>query len=72
MSAPSERWQRLEELFHAALELPAAERAAFLDKACGANAKLRVEIEHLLGADAAAQGRLERIVAQGARVRPMR
>jgi len=30
-----ERWQRLEDLFHAMLELPAESRAASLSAACG-------------------------------------
>jgi hypothetical protein len=34
-------WPRVEELFHAALERPPAERRAFLDGACGADVELR-------------------------------
>ena len=37
-------------IFRTALKLPAAERAAYLDKACGANAALRLEVEGLLRA----------------------
>jgi eukaryotic-like serine/threonine-protein kinase len=47
-------WQRLEDLFHAALERPPAERAAFLAEACGDDPELRVEVERLLEADAQA------------------
>ena len=44
-----------ETLFAQALELGSdAERAAFLDRACGANPTLRAEVESLLRADARA------------------
>ena len=43
-----ERWQRLEDLFHAMLELPADSRAAALAAACGDDSELRVELERLL------------------------
>jgi Tol biopolymer transport system component len=44
----SERYQRIGELFDAALERPPAERAAFLAGACGADVALREEVEKLL------------------------
>jgi serine/threonine protein kinase len=37
-------------IFKTAVKLPAHERAAYLDKACGANAALRLEVEGLLRA----------------------
>src|SRR5262249_44785843 len=37
-------------IFKSAVKLSAAERGAYLDKACGANAALRLEIESLLRA----------------------
>jgi tetratricopeptide (TPR) repeat protein len=46
----SERWNRLEQLFADALEMPQSTRAAFLDRACGDDAGLRSEIEQLLRA----------------------
>jgi hypothetical protein len=45
-----ERWQRIKDVFQAALERPAAERAAFLGKACGDDSELRREVESLLNA----------------------
>src|SRR5512141_561201 len=48
MSAP---WERVEEIFGAAAELPAAERAAYLDRACGTDEALRREVESLLSHD---------------------
>ena len=44
----TERWQRLEALFHAALEHPTADRGAFLSAACGGDAQLRAELDRLL------------------------
>jgi serine/threonine protein kinase len=44
-----DRWSRIEETFHAALELPTHERAAYLDNVCGGDTELRREIETLLG-----------------------
>jgi serine/threonine protein kinase/Tol biopolymer transport system component/tetratricopeptide (TPR) repeat protein len=47
-----ERWQQVEEIFSAAVDLPAgAERAAFLAARCGADEELRQEVENLLRAD---------------------
>ena len=43
-----ERWQRLKELFQAALERDPASRTAFLDKACAGDARLREEVRSLL------------------------
>ena len=45
------RFDRIEELFHAAQALEPAQRVAFLALACGADAALREEIESLLAAD---------------------
>jgi Tol biopolymer transport system component/predicted Ser/Thr protein kinase len=41
-------WNRVEELFHQALDLPSEARAAFLQKECGADEPLRREVESLL------------------------
>jgi hypothetical protein len=43
----SERWRQLEELFDAASDLPAAERAAYLERVCP-DAELREEVAVLL------------------------
>jgi len=42
-------WDRADRLFDQALDLPAAERGAFLDRACGGEAELRALVERLLG-----------------------
>src|ERR1041385_3054666 len=44
----SQRWQRVKEIFDGALELHGAERAAFLDRACGGDTSVRKEVESLL------------------------
>ena len=43
-----ERWQQVREVLDAALALPAAERAVYLDKACAHDPELRGEVESLL------------------------
>jgi hypothetical protein len=43
-----ERWRRIEELYHSALERPPEARQAFLDNACSQDADLRREVESLL------------------------
>ncbi len=46
--------ETLKEIFHSARDLPAEERNAFLDQACGEDDELRREIEALLASDRAA------------------
>ncbi|HSE11151.1 MAG TPA: serine/threonine-protein kinase [Rudaea sp.] len=52
--------QHLAELFEQAVELPDAERAAWIETACGNDAALREELERLLRADARANDFMER------------
>jgi len=44
----SERWLKIEELFHSALEREPDEHASFLDEACAGDAQLQHEVEALL------------------------
>jgi serine/threonine protein kinase/tetratricopeptide (TPR) repeat protein len=44
----SERWQRIKELFAAAVEISPSERETFLHDACGDDSRLRAHIELLL------------------------
>jgi serine/threonine protein kinase len=44
----ADRWRRIEELYHAALEVEADRREAFLEEACGTDRALREELESLL------------------------
>ena len=55
----SERWQKIETLYHAALEQEPRKRPAFLRKVCGEDVELRREIESLLDYDAKAQEFIE-------------
>ncbi len=44
------RFERVGEIFHAALDQPPDQRAAFLDQVCGTDSRLRQEVESLLAA----------------------
>jgi serine/threonine protein kinase len=66
-----ERWQRVKELFHDALERPADERAAFLAEICGDDAEARAALERLVDAHAAAGNFLETPAAPEPAVRPL-
>jgi serine/threonine protein kinase len=44
----AERWQRIERLYHAALERAETQRAPFLKEACAGDEELRREVESLL------------------------
>jgi serine/threonine protein kinase len=46
-----ERYRRIKELFHSALERTAEERPAFLSEACGDDTALRAKVEALVAAD---------------------
>src|SRR5262245_37944871 len=46
-----DRWNRIEQIFHAALERPLAERDAYIANACGDDNSLLSEIESLLAND---------------------
>ncbi len=48
-----ERWRRVDGILEAALELPAGERDAFLERTCGDDADLRREVDSLLAHDRA-------------------
>jgi serine/threonine protein kinase/Flp pilus assembly protein TadD len=53
-------WQQIEDLFHAALEVEAAARPAYLEAACEGDESLRVEVESLLGVFERDRGFMER------------
>ena len=56
-----DRWQQVSQLYHAALERTAGERAGFLREACAGDARLRQEVELLLAQGETAE-RLRRFV----------
>lgn len=55
----NERWQKVEEIFEQAVEIPKAEREDFLTKTCNGDDELRREVEDLLAADEEAQDFIE-------------
>jgi len=56
-------WPRVEELYHAALEKPPAEREAFLADVCGPDEALRREVRSLLGYEREADRLMEQPAA---------
>jgi serine/threonine protein kinase/tetratricopeptide (TPR) repeat protein len=56
MSWTTDRWERIEALFHEAAELDAARRPAFVQAACGGDTELRAAVERMLAADEAGGG----------------
>src|SRR5689334_12780644 len=55
----AERWQEIERLYHAALELGSEDRGTYLEAACGGDQALRREVESLLASDDRAADFLE-------------
>lgn len=58
-----QRWQRIKEIFEAALDVPVELRQGFLEQHCAGDETLRGEVQRLLEADAAAQAPDVAIVA---------
>jgi Tol biopolymer transport system component/serine/threonine protein kinase/tetratricopeptide (TPR) repeat protein len=58
-----DRWKKVEEIFNAAVEVPAAEREAYLNEVCGADRELRQEVERLMALDEKAGDFIESPVA---------
>ena len=54
-----ERWHQIEALYHAALERPSSDRAAFLAAACGSDETMRREVESLLDQPASVKAFLD-------------
>ena len=46
-----DRWNRIEEIFQSALELPSSERSGYVAQACGDDKELLAEVESLLTSD---------------------
>ena len=51
-----ERWEKLNELFHRAIQQPPDARRTFLDTACAADETLRIDVERLVRAHEHAEG----------------
>ena len=54
-----ERWQKVEQIYHSALEREPVQRATFLNEACAGDESLRREVESLLAQEGATGSFLE-------------
>ncbi len=63
----SERWEKIQRIFHDTADLPRAEQDAFLNAACGSDHDLAADVMTLLREDAAGGSLLDHGVAQVAR-----
>jgi len=61
-------WQRIEEVFNAAAELPKTERGAYVERACAGDEKLRREVESLLSYDSPSDPSAETAVVAAATI----
>ena len=61
--AKIDRWNLIQDIFHGALERPAAERDEYLARACANDEELRSEVASLLGSDSNGAGTLGSVVA---------
>ena len=68
----SARWNRLEQMFYAALALPHEERAQFLDRECADDPALRAEVESLLAFSSKTLKELRQPVDQAAQHSPQK
>ena len=57
-------WERIRQVFHAALEQPAQARTDFLSRACGSDDEMRREVQSLLEAHAGAGAFLDNPVVR--------
>src|SRR3990172_9441328 len=55
----SDRWEKIQELYHAALELEPTQRSAFLKEACGGDEAVCREVEALLASHGKASSFLQ-------------
>jgi Tol biopolymer transport system component/predicted Ser/Thr protein kinase len=65
-----ERWQKIEQLYHTALEREPGGRSAFLDQACQGDAELRREVEALLAQGDAGGDSTATMLGPGAQLGP--
>jgi len=60
----AQTWERVQDLFGKAADLPAAARKAFLDRETADDASLRSEVEGLLGHDRHSQQRIQDAIVE--------
>ncbi|MGI8890899.1 MAG: protein kinase domain-containing protein [Chthoniobacterales bacterium] len=61
MARNSDEYDRLQEIFLAAVDLPKKEQSVYLESECGDDARLREEVESLIAADSQTDGFTEQI-----------
>src|SRR4029453_5932498 len=61
-----ERWERLQTLFAAAIDLPAGDQAAFVEREAGSDEELRLELNGMLAHHGSASERIARAVERAA------
>jgi tetratricopeptide (TPR) repeat protein len=62
-----ERWSRLDDLFTAALDLPPAQRDAFVTREAGSDPELHAELRGMLAQASAGAGHIDRLIGDVAR-----
>ena len=62
-----ERWSRLDDLFTAALDLPPADRDAFVAREAGSDPELQAELRGMLAQASAGAGQIDRLIGDVAR-----
>jgi serine/threonine protein kinase/tetratricopeptide (TPR) repeat protein len=65
-----EEWQRVKEILHTALDVPAADRTRYLDEACNGDTGLRREVESLIASHEEAGTFIEEPVAAAPKLTP--
>jgi serine/threonine protein kinase/Flp pilus assembly protein TadD len=65
-----ERWQQVEEIFQAALDLPLAKRASYLSEVCGGDDSLHKEVINLLTYHESGEHALDELIPSAARINP--
>ena len=60
------RWEKIQQVFHDALERPQTERPAFVSSACADDARMEREVLALLTEDGSAESMLDRGVGAAA------
>jgi len=63
----SARWQRIQDVFHDAVDLPQTEQVTFVKATCGDNEELKSEVLAMLHQDAGGNSLLDRSLADLAR-----
>lgn len=58
-ASPNDRYQRVDAIFDAVLDLPDHEQTSYIDHACGDDAELREEVLQLLAAHRHTRGFLD-------------